>query len=107
MSGIIPKRNQSESRLKITYINRRKKSRTNSVSFKTAADLFLAINMDLQYSGVASKVVPILGDLFVDQISLQDLDQYVEDRRNFADDKTIANELQFVALVFKLGMGKV
>lgn len=107
MSGVIPKSNQSKSRSTVNRINKRRQNKTNSVSFKTAADLFLAINSDLQFSGVASIVIPILGDKPVHEISLDDLNQYVEARRTIADEKTIGVELQFMALVFKLALGKV
>lgn len=106
MSGTFPKSNQSKSRLTITRINKRKVNQTKSVSFKTAAQLFLALNSDLQYSDVASTVIPILGDKLIQEISLQDLNQYVEARRKIADDRRIGIELRFMALVFKLAFGK-
>ena len=107
MREVFPKSNQSKSRLTITRINKAKEKRTNGVSFKTAAHLFLAINSDLQYSNVASSVIPILGDKPVGEISLEDINHYVEARRKIADDRTIGIELRFMALVFKLGIGKV
>lgn len=107
MNGPIRKRSQSKSRLTITRINKRKVDRTKSISFKTAAHLFMALNSDLQYSDVASTVIPILGDKLIQEISLQDLNQYVEARRTIVDEGTIRTELLFMAQVFKLGLGKV
>lgn len=97
MSENIRKRKEVSSRWTVVRIERSKPKVKPSVSFQTAAENYLRSCSEPQHTSPTQ----YLADMPVNEITLDDLNQFVAAREKLVDRETIGLELEFISAVFK------